>query len=297
MADQEVHELTSEAQPLPDDLHLVSQIETAGQRVKRNDAAATGYTEIESITVTSANPTVTLGHFHLLTIAGLTANRIFELPSSSEIGKCVDVFVSDGSGDYGIIIQGAAGVTINNGAAATEYTRLFNANEHMQFRLIATDTYICTVDGRVPCLTVISTSYDQTLSTAQTVYDLTTANGGLVRVDNCSAEDQANNAIKVRRVAAVGHRFSVVGIGASAFNAGEGLSLSGRINGTAIEEDGLGQHAPLYMPSSGETSRSQIHGYSKDIWSVGDLFTMYVSRNAGSANITAGAISLEEMLQ
>ena len=64
------------------------------------------------------------------------------------MGERVGVYVVDGDATYELILKGAASQTINGGTAATEWSRVFIANECVIFRCIAANTWIVEYDGR-----------------------------------------------------------------------------------------------------------------------------------------------------
>jgi hypothetical protein len=85
-----------------------------------------------------------------LDISGLTATRSITIPSGTA-GDVIEIYLSAGDDTYELIVKGAASVTINGGSAATEWSRLFITNEFVQLVCVATNTWIVTVDGRIPC--------------------------------------------------------------------------------------------------------------------------------------------------
>jgi hypothetical protein len=85
-----------------------------------------------------------------LDISGLTATRSITIPSGTA-GDVIEIYLNAGDDTYELIVKGAASVTINGGSAATEWSRLFITNEFVQLVCVATNTWIVTVDGRIPC--------------------------------------------------------------------------------------------------------------------------------------------------
>lgn len=112
---------------------VVSVIETAGfgNNVALNHVAASP---------TTAGVTGVVGTMHLLDISGLTASRNFTLPATAAVGDRVGVYITTGDDTYALVIIGDTGDTINGGSAATEWCRLYNANEYVILRCITANT-------------------------------------------------------------------------------------------------------------------------------------------------------------
>jgi hypothetical protein len=89
---------------------------------------------------TTAGVTGVVGTMHLLDISGLTASRNFTLPATAAVGDRVGVYITTGDDTYALIIIGDTGVTINGGSAATEWSRLFVANEFVILRCVTANT-------------------------------------------------------------------------------------------------------------------------------------------------------------
>ncbi len=89
---------------------------------------------------TTAGVTGVVGTMHLLDISGLTASRNFTLPATAAVGDRVGVYITTGDDTYALIIIGDTGDTINGGSAATEWTRLFNANDSIVLRCVTADS-------------------------------------------------------------------------------------------------------------------------------------------------------------
>ena len=119
-------------------------------------------------TVTTTDITGAANTFYDCTIAGLTADRNVTLPSGASVDDRIMVRIVDGDPDYELIIKGATGVSINGGTAATEWSRLFIANEVVTFRNVGTNDWIVEHDGRIPCVCVMHRN-----GTNQTVVDAT----------------------------------------------------------------------------------------------------------------------------
>lgn len=124
-------------------------------------AVNTGTTDVEWITAsgdpltntnispTTANQTAAVNTRYFATIAGLTANRDFILPTPA-VGNQVELNIVDGDDTYAFIIKGASGVTINGGTAATEWSRLFIKGETVRFVANTTSNWQVVADERIP---------------------------------------------------------------------------------------------------------------------------------------------------
>ena len=125
-------------------------------------AVNTGATDVEWITAsggdsltntnispTTANQTAAVNTRYFATIAGLTANRDFILPTPA-VGNQVELSIVDGDDLYGLIIKGASGVTINGGTAAAEWSRVFIKGEVVRFVANTTSNWQVVTDGRIP---------------------------------------------------------------------------------------------------------------------------------------------------
>jgi len=122
---------------------------------------------VNAQTITTTDVTGAVNQLYVCTIAGLTAVRNLTLPSGS-VGDRIGVYIVDGDDTYALVIKGAASQTINGGSAATEWSRLFIANEYVEFYCIAANTWIVSVDKRIPCSFRVHKSSAITTNTAAT---------------------------------------------------------------------------------------------------------------------------------
>lgn len=107
--------------------------------------------ETTTATVTTGNVTAVAGKHYELTVSGMTADRHFILPGSAVVGSEIRVkLVTDAPADHELILIGDAGVSINGGTAATEWSRLFIDNEFVTFRATAAGNWDVVNDGRIP---------------------------------------------------------------------------------------------------------------------------------------------------
>jgi len=127
--------------------------------------------ETNAQTVTTTDITGAVGQFYVCTIAGLTADRNLTLPSAA-VDERIGVHVVDGDASFELVLIGAASQTINGGAAATEWSRVFIPGETVIFRCTAANSWVVEYDGRKPCIVsaYLSTDTDLTQS-AGTAYE------------------------------------------------------------------------------------------------------------------------------
>jgi hypothetical protein len=149
MADETLWDLTAET--VMTAAHRLAVHDTsAATRAQHATFALLGGLEINNQTVTTTDVTGAVGQLYVCTIAGLTADRNLTLPSA-QVGERVGVYIVDGDADYALVLKGAASQTINGGTAATEWSRVFIANEAVTFLCIAANTWIVETDMRIPC--------------------------------------------------------------------------------------------------------------------------------------------------
>jgi hypothetical protein len=87
-------------------------------------------------------------HYDIV-MAGMSADANFILPATSVVGQKIRLTVSSGDATYKLIIKGAASVTINNGSAATEWSRVFTTGETLEFVSVNTNAWHVCLDGRI----------------------------------------------------------------------------------------------------------------------------------------------------
>lgn len=148
MADSTIFDLTSET-ALTAAHEFVTQDTSAATRAKAATFALMGGLEHNAQTITTTDVTGAVGQLYYCTIAGLTANRNLTLPTA-QVGERIGVYIVDGDASFELILKGAATVTINGGSAATEWSRLFIADECVIFRATSSTNWIVEADGRIP---------------------------------------------------------------------------------------------------------------------------------------------------
>jgi hypothetical protein len=126
-------------------------------------------------TVTTANVTAAVNTRYELDISGLTAARSFVLPAGA-VGDRIEVLLTVGDATYELNIIGDTGISINSRAAATLFTCLVVAGEHLAFVATSTSNWALVADGRqsLAWRTSNNTSTEQLID-AQTLTTLSTA--------------------------------------------------------------------------------------------------------------------------
>lgn len=197
MADGTIFDQTLDTAQPAAGARFLKQVTSAATASTATTFALMGGLEVSNQTVTTADITGAVGKLYVCTITGLTANRNLTLPSA-QVGERVGVYIVDGDATYTLICKGAASQTINGGSAATEWSRLFIANECVIFRCIAANTWIVEYDGRIPvqAKVYISTADTSNPSAAHLV-DLSAYT--TTSYDNASIVDTTNDVFKIRR--------------------------------------------------------------------------------------------------
>ncbi len=184
---------------------------SATTRAKSGTFALMGGLEVNNQTITTTDVTGAVGQLYVCTIAGLTATRNLTLPSAN-VGERVGVYIVDGDDAFELVIKGAALQTINGGAAATEWSRLFIQGECVVCRCVAADTWIVEVDGRIPCCARMEQNAQQTGIVTST---WTTVAYNVADFDTGDIADLANNRFNLRRagVFVSSHFIQIGGLG------------------------------------------------------------------------------------
>ncbi len=153
-------------------------------------AGSGGGLTYNAVTVTTGNVSAAEGNHYDCTIAGLTADRDFNLPTPSAAGKKVALRVLDGDDTYELIIK----------ANSVEITRLFVAGEYMEFMSYGTGAgdWKASQDGRIPCLGEMDriTTNSNTTNAANTPETIDWNNAP---IDQGNITDVTNNRFIIRR--------------------------------------------------------------------------------------------------
>jgi hypothetical protein len=139
--------------------------------------------------------TVTLNQRHFINLSGLTVDRDFVLPAGA-VGDVIVVSITAGNSSYAMILKGTTSITINNGPANTEWSRLFITGESVTFVANSTTNWQVLEDGRIPVLARMHYN-----GAGFTIPNATTTKAPLntIKFDNASVCDTTNNEIKFRR--------------------------------------------------------------------------------------------------
>jgi hypothetical protein len=207
----------------------------------------------------------------------MTANRLALLPAPSAAGKIIRLNVLDGDASFAFIVKGDTGVTINGGSAATEWSRLFIANETVTLESTSTSNWQVIEDGRKPCVGLAERQAAQSINSTTTVkvaFEAAVTNkGGIVDVTT-------NDRIDIRR--------------AGVYN------ISGQ---TSIEnlDDTEYVIASLFIDGSAVVSMRQYNAGDTNLslicplptkgttLAVGQYIELYVRHNEGAAQNTGTA--------
>lgn len=150
--------------------------------------------EIDVQAVVGANVSFEVGKSYFLDLSGMTANRNGVLPAGTA-GDEIVVHITDGDDTYAFILIGDAGVTINGGAAATEWSRLFITGETIIFIATSATNWQVIQDGRIPS----KGSIEDATGTPVNDSTLTQVALDTILVDIGDVVDAANNRINIRR--------------------------------------------------------------------------------------------------
>lgn len=142
--------------------------------------------------VTTSNVNGVSGTRHVLNLAGLTANRNFVLLAGA-VGDEIEVNISAGDDTYALIIIGNTGISINGGATATEWSRLFITGETVRFVATSTSNWQVVMDGRIPCIAIIERQAAQSINnTTATKIAFDTVNTNRGDMGDITTNDRVN---------------------------------------------------------------------------------------------------------
>lgn len=98
-----------------------------------------------------ADTTMAVGKMYVTAMsAWATADRTYTLPADAAVGDRVGIMVTSGNASYELIIKPNTSDTINGGAAAAEWSRLFITGEVVILRCVtANSEWIVESDGRI----------------------------------------------------------------------------------------------------------------------------------------------------
>lgn len=149
-----------------------------------------------AISPTTANVTASVNTRYFADISGLTASRNFVVPAGVA-GNVIELNITKTHASYALVIIGDTGISINGGTAATEWSRLFIANESIQLVATSTTNWQVMIDKRIPCYAMmnrITTSITTNTAATETVVDWNN-----IPFDNASLGDTTNDRFNLRR--------------------------------------------------------------------------------------------------
>lgn len=216
-----------------------------------------------AISVTTANVSAAEGITYDCTIAGLTANRDFNLPTPSAAGKEISLRIRDGDDTFALIVK----------ANGVEITRLFIAGEYLKLRSYGTGAgnWQIETDGRKACIGSASRS------TAQTITD-STATKILLNTTDVDVGDivdsTTNRRINIRRAG----NYTITGFG-SILNLDDQEQISVRVfkNGAELFRSVIF----ISAATANQTGRLQI-GPKLVALAAADFIELYVFHNEGA---------------
>lgn len=94
--------------------------------------------------------TMASGNVYLASVVGFTADRTFTCPASPAVGDIVGIIGLTANASFELVVAGNTGQSINGGSAASEWSRLFIANECVILQYVATNDWRVIYDGRIP---------------------------------------------------------------------------------------------------------------------------------------------------
>ena len=229
-------------------------------------------------TITTADVTGVAGNEYNCTIAGLTAHRNLTLPVPSAAGEEIRVNILDGDATYALILKGVATVTINGGSAATEWSRLFIANESVTFRSTSVTNWNVVIDGRIANQAMLwENDTDTTLNNAT---DTKVTIATTPDYDNAGIADEANSRMVLRRA---GTYFVVYGVRLDSGHAIPRLLISIRENGSGVLSEDRGIYSASSIP------QNLSNGYI--VSSAGDIYELYAYQNTGVSKNTQPSLT------
>ena len=158
--------------------------------------AATAVTAMSNsnISPTSGDQTAVVNTRYFADLSGLDADRNFVLPAGT-VGDVVILSIGVGDASFEYIIKGAGGITINNGAAATEWSRVFITGESATLVADTTSNWQVIEDGRRP---VVASMYHDSSSTWNN-NTITTPDFDASAADIGECVDLTNDRVNIRR--------------------------------------------------------------------------------------------------
>ena len=231
-----------------------------------------------AVSVTTSDVSAVEDSYYNLTVGGMTADRNFKFPAPSAAGKVIEWFINDGDDLYELIFKGDTGVTINGGAAATEWSREFIAGESGRAVSTSTTNWQIVFDGRIPCHAQMTLSSNDATNIAATL-TLPTWDTANINVGNIC--DLVNYRVNIRRAG----KYIVSGDYRAATNitSGQYVFLQIFINGTA----GTLVATSDSRSSASSTTASSAISPRTAVCAVGDYLDYWYLPEAANKGINA----------
>lgn len=204
MADEKITSYTAVTSFAGADLFEIV-VDPAGTPANRKIAANVVGSGLALVSGTDANTTLaTNSHYVTDMSAWATADRDYTLPTTAVVGDRIRVSALAGNATYELIVKTGSGQTCAfkgaSIAAATEITRLFITGETLLFEYVASNSWMCIEDGRVPMQGLLRLTTSATTSTANTFVYATAHSGAWTADTNVgSVCDTATDKITFRR--------------------------------------------------------------------------------------------------
>lgn len=227
-------------------------------------------------TVTTGNVTAASGNHYDLTIAGMTADRDFNLPTPAAAGEKIALRVLDGDATYELICK----------ANSVEITRVFIAGETLEFMSTGTGAgdWKVSDDGRIPCHGILERQSAQSIAsnTYPVVVQLTTE----VK-DVGDIADNSTYKITLRR----GNTYTIIGvvIFANAFSDQKNVQSLIHINNT------LDTYQITYISTPTTTQPGMARVIYDRVLSAGDYIELVGYHNQGAAVNTGTTVGYPQL--
>ena len=147
----------------------------------------------QTVAITDAAVTMTPNRKYIGSIAAFTASRNYTVPAGSA-GDTIEIQLTSGDDLYAIVIIGAAGVQINGGLSATEWSRLFITGEFIRLRCETTNYWWVEIDGRKPQYGVLTATVTAPVPITEWTQVLFN-----IQESNSSSASHANDRLLARR--------------------------------------------------------------------------------------------------
>jgi hypothetical protein len=252
---------------------------TSVRRFSPKDVAdMAGGLTISSQSPTTADITGAVNTWYLLNISGLTATRNLTLPTATA-GDRIRITITTGDPDYELIIKGATTVTINNGTAATEWSRLLADQETVEFEATSSTNWQLTEDCRSNLSAVVGDTGTQQSISSSSGTQVTTAITSVIQ-NNGSCWNTTSKYYEARRKGT--YKFQG---GATFESMGDGkriISYVGKNTGASWATEGI-----LGRGVTGGANHAGFFGSLDVPVNVGDKLALWVfhddsvSRNIG----------------